>query len=96
MTWVGNWYAWKGFRKCIKALYVIPRLLMLPFILVVLIVIPQSNLAKFYALPINKLLSSVASYGVFLLLIYIQSNVDKAHQTKESQPTGKFHHYFNS
>ncbi|XP_073988851.1 short transient receptor potential channel 4-like isoform X3 [Rhodnius prolixus] len=88
MTWVGNWYAWKGFRKCIKALYVIPRLLMLPFILVVLIVIPQSNLAKFYALPINKLLSSVASYGVFLLLIYIQSNVDKAHQTKESQPTG--------
>ncbi|CAH1408067.1 unnamed protein product [Nezara viridula] len=87
-TWMGDWIAWRGYRVYIKALYIFPRLVTLPVVLGVLMFTPTSKWAKHFSLPVNKLLSNVASYCIFLLLVFIQSNVNKKNQTRDTKPTG--------
>nr|XP_024215388.1 short transient receptor potential channel 3-like isoform X2 [Halyomorpha halys] len=87
-AWMGDWIAWRRYTVYVKALYIFPRLLTLPLVLGVLMFTPTSRWAKHFSLPVNKLLSNVASYCLFLLLVFIQSNVNKKDQTRETKPTG--------
>lgn len=49
---------------------------------------PKSKLSKYYQSPVNKFISSTASYLVFLLIIFLQSNMDKSEQLRGPPNTG--------
>jgi len=49
----------------------------LPFLAVLLVVAPFSGLAEKVSAPVNRLVSHLASYLIFLVLITIQGHVPK-------------------
>ncbi|XP_043522094.1 short transient receptor potential channel 4-like [Frieseomelitta varia] len=65
-----------------KCLFVLVRIFVLPVILVVVLVAPNSKRSKFWQSPVNKFISSTASYLVFLLFVFLQSNMDKSEQLR--------------
>ncbi|KOX80705.1 Short transient receptor potential channel 5 [Melipona quadrifasciata] len=80
--WIDGWYEWVSMNKWMKCLYVLMRIFVLPVILVVVLVAPNSKRSKFWQSPVNKFISSTASYLVFLLFVFLQSNMDKSEQLR--------------
>ncbi|XP_033344032.1 short transient receptor potential channel 4-like [Bombus vosnesenskii] len=80
--WIDGWYEWKIMNPWMKSLFIIMRVFMLPVILVVVLVAPNSKRSKFWQSPVNKFISSTASYLVFLLIVFLQSNADKTEQLR--------------
>ena len=68
---------------------VIPRIFALPFIAVIVLIAPKSNTAKHWQLPANKFLSTFASYAVFLIFVFLQSNQDRKEQLRGPPTTGR-------
>ncbi|KAJ9585626.1 hypothetical protein L9F63_002571 [Diploptera punctata] len=86
--WSGDWHEWRKKSELLKLLIIFPRMIMLPYITVFCIFLPLSDTVKFHRLPINKMLNSVASYVIFLLLLFMESNQDKVNQKKGPPNTG--------
>lgn len=61
---------------------------MLPIVAFIVLFAPNSKQAKFYEIPINKFLSSVANYLVFLTFVFLQSRSDKTEQLRGPPDTG--------
>ncbi|KAK1136923.1 hypothetical protein K0M31_001455 [Melipona bicolor] len=80
--WIDGWYEWVSMNTWMKCLYVLMRIFVLPVILVVVLVAPNSKRSKFWQSPVNKFISSTASYLVFLLFVFLQSNMDKSEQLR--------------
>ncbi|XP_076547129.1 short transient receptor potential channel 4 isoform X2 [Osmia lignaria lignaria] len=59
-----------------------PNVQQLPIILLIVMVAPNSKRSKFWQSPVNKFISSTASYLVFLLFVFLQSNMDKSEQLR--------------
>ncbi|XP_075225817.1 short transient receptor potential channel 4-like [Lycorma delicatula] len=85
---IGDWYEWKCYPLGSKILTVFPRIIILPAIVFLCLVAPKSKLVQHYSLPINRMISHSASYLVFLILLFMQSNKDKTDQRKNIQFTG--------
>ncbi|XP_077273858.1 short transient receptor potential channel 5 isoform X3 [Temnothorax americanus] len=86
--WIGTWHEWKVRNTWLKCLTVIPQIGMLPIIALVVLLAPNSKRAKFYEIPINKFLSSVANYLIFLTFVFLQSRSDKTEQLRGPPNTG--------
>lgn len=71
-----------------KCLIVILRMFTLFVVLVVILVAPNSKKSKFWQSPVNKFISSTASYLWFLLIVFLQSNIDKSEQLRGPPNTG--------
>jgi len=54
----------------------------------VILLAPNSKQAKFYEIPVNKFLSSVANYLIFLTFVFLQSRSDKIEQLRGPPNTG--------
>ncbi|XP_053976585.1 short transient receptor potential channel 4-like [Hylaeus volcanicus] len=80
--WIDGWYEWKIMGLWMKCLRVILRIFLLPLILIVIFFAPNSKWSKFWQSPVNKFLSSTASYFVFLLFCFLQSTADKSEQLR--------------
>ncbi|KAF3422675.1 hypothetical protein E2986_04317 [Frieseomelitta varia] len=65
--WIDGWHEWISMDTWMKCLFVLVRIFVLPVILVVVLVAPNSKRSKFWQSPVNKFISSTASYLVFLL-----------------------------
>ncbi|XP_014479025.1 PREDICTED: short transient receptor potential channel 4-like [Dinoponera quadriceps] len=87
-TWIGSWHDWKVRNTWLKCLSVIPQIGLLPFITFVVVFAPNSKQAKFYDIPVNKFLSSVANYLIFLTFVFLQSHSDKTEQLRGPPHTG--------
>lgn len=81
-AWVGNWYDWRGYSDARRCISFVGRILMLPLVYIICIFLPRSSWARFYSIPLNRMISSVASYFIFLGLLYTESNRDKQGQTR--------------
>lgn len=81
-AWIGDYYAWKSFSDSRTVVQFVGRVAMLPLIYFFCIFLPKSRWARFYAIPINRMLSSVASYFVFLFLLFLEANRDRRNQTR--------------
>ncbi|XP_049947297.1 short transient receptor potential channel 4-like [Schistocerca serialis cubense] len=75
--WTGDWVEWRTRSLPMRALDVVTRIPMLPIIAGWCVVAPQSRMVRQWSLPINRLISSVAAYVVFLTLLFLESNTDK-------------------
>ncbi|RLU21339.1 hypothetical protein DMN91_005712 [Ooceraea biroi] len=88
--WIGTWHEWKVRSTWLKCLSVIPQIGMLPVMALVMLLTPNSKRAKFYEIPVNKFLSSVANYLIFLTFVFLQSRSDKTEQFRGPPNTGTY------
>ncbi|XP_070524883.1 short transient receptor potential channel 4 isoform X1 [Cardiocondyla obscurior] len=86
--WIGNWYEWKVKSVWLKCLAVILQIVLLPIIALIILIAPNSKQAKFYETPVNKFLSSVANYLIFLAFVFLQSCSNKVEQLRGPPNTG--------
>jgi transient receptor potential cation channel subfamily C protein 4 len=91
-AWYGDWHEWRRRPEILKFLTIFPRMFLLPLIAVLCLVAPRSKLVAFHALPINKMLNSIASYLVFLVFVFLVSNQDKKNPDNRPPNSGtEFH-----
>uniref|UniRef100_A0A2H1W321 SFRICE_007723 n=1 Tax=Spodoptera frugiperda TaxID=7108 RepID=A0A2H1W321_SPOFR len=86
--WLGDWHAWRSKPLFIKAVLVLSRVFITPFILLVCMVAPRHRLVSHWQIPLNKLITHVAAYFVFLALVFYISNQDKYNQKRGPPNTG--------
>ncbi|XP_072398576.1 short transient receptor potential channel 5-like [Diabrotica undecimpunctata] len=87
-AWSGDWHEYILKPQIIKLLYPIGRALMLPVITFMCLLMPSSALVQFWSIPINKMLSHISSYGIFLVIIFLESNIDKTGQKRKPPNSG--------
>lgn len=87
-AWLGGWHEWRLKRGIVKLVYMIARVLLLPVICIMCIALPRHGFVKHCSIPLNKMISHNVSYIVFLILIFIESNQDKAAQKRKPPNTG--------
>lgn len=86
--WHGDWHEWVLKPAIFKIIYSFTRLIMLPVITLMCIVMPNHSLVKHSKIPLNKLMAHNVMYLVFLILIFLQSNVDKTGQKRAPPDSG--------
>lgn len=75
--WVGDSPSWASTSTWEAFLHLMARIVLLPFLALLLIVAPFSALANRMASPVNRLVSHLAAYLVFLVLVTVQGHVQK-------------------
>ncbi|PSN56603.1 Short transient receptor potential channel 5 [Blattella germanica] len=86
--WCGEWHQWRKKSDFRKLITIFPRMIMLPYIALLCMVAPRGTSVQFHNLPVNKLLNDVASYLIFLIILFFESNQDKANQKRGPPNTG--------
>ncbi|XP_076375592.1 LOW QUALITY PROTEIN: short transient receptor potential channel 4 [Megalopta genalis] len=86
--WIEDWYAWKVMSNWSKLVHILLRIFFLPVILVIVLFLPNSKISKFVQSPVNKFVSSIASYLLFLFVVFLQSHTDKTQQLRGPPNTG--------
>ncbi|XP_078032808.1 short transient receptor potential channel 4 [Augochlora pura] len=86
--WIENWYAWKVMSNWTKLVHILLRIFLLPGILAIVLFLPNSKISKFVQSPVNKFISSIASYLLFLFVVFLQSHTDKTQQLRGPPNTG--------
>ncbi|XP_046663571.1 short transient receptor potential channel 4-like [Homalodisca vitripennis] len=81
-AWVGDWYEWKTYTSLRRVFHAFGRMIMLICLYIFCIFLPKSTQAQFYSIPVNRMLSSVSSYLIFLCLLFLESHRDKKDQTR--------------
>lgn len=87
-AWCGDWHEYKFKSIIIKCLYPIARIFTLPFICLLCLLLPNHSLVKHWSIPLNKMISHNAAYFVFLVIIFMESNLDKTNQKREPPNSG--------
>lgn len=86
--WHGEWHEWVLKPVLFKLIYAFSRLFVLPFITLMCVLMPNHSLVKHSKIPLNKLLIHNIMYMVFLIIIFLQSNVDKTGQKRAPPDSG--------
>lgn len=87
-AWHGDWHDYHIRPNAWKILYPIYRICVLPFIAIMCIAIPSHPLVVHWRIPLNKMISHTAGYIVFLVLIFLESNINKLHQKRQPPNSG--------
>ena len=96
--WIGDWYEWKIKSPTKKMTILMTRIPLLPIIVVTRIFASKTARSQKWQIPVNRFISSVASYLVFLLFVFKESNIDKNEQLRGPPNSGNFliplYHWF--
>ncbi|KAJ8973595.1 hypothetical protein NQ317_010032 [Molorchus minor] len=87
-AWCGDWHEYKLKKITVKILYPVVRIVLLPIITLMCLVTPNHPLVKHWSIPLNKMINHVAAYLVFLILIFLESNLDKTGQKRKPPHSG--------
>jgi hypothetical protein len=90
--WVGDSPSWASTSTLEAFLHLLARVVLLPFLALLLIVAPFSTLANRLSSPVNRLVSHLAAYLVFLALVTVQGHVTKNNFGRTA--TGQTHDHF--
>lgn len=87
-TWCGDWHEYK--LKSPLIVYALPvlRIFTLPIITLMCLVAPNHSLTKHWSIPLNKMITHIAAYVVFLVIIFLESNLDKTNQKRQPPNSG--------
>ncbi|KAF7285240.1 hypothetical protein GWI33_011561 [Rhynchophorus ferrugineus] len=87
-TWGGDWHEYK--LKSDVVAYSLPliRIFALPVIALMCLIMPNHTLTKHWSIPLNKMISHIAAYIVFLIIIFLESNLDKTGQKRKPPNSG--------
>lgn len=87
-AWHGGWHEWPLKPVIVKMLYPLVRFFMLPVIALMCLVLPRHTLVRHWQIPLNKMMSHSAAYFSFLIIIFLQSNMDKTGQKRGPPDSG--------
>lgn len=87
--WIDGWYEWRTKSSTSKVLMILPRILLLPIIAIWLIIAPNTKRGRKWQAPVNRYISAVASYLVFLFFVFKESTIEKREQLRGAPDTGK-------
>ncbi|XP_023310335.1 short transient receptor potential channel 4-like [Anoplophora glabripennis] len=87
-AWCGDWHDYKIKPFTFKLLYPFLRIIVLPVITLMNLITPNHSLVKHWSTPRNKMISHIAAYIIFLLLIFFESNLDKTGQKRKPPNSG--------
>lgn len=87
-TWCGDWHEYKLKSLVVSYLLPIIRIFALPVIALMCLAMPNHSLTKHWSIPLNKMISHIAAYIVFLIIIFLESNLDKTGQKREPPNSG--------
>lgn len=87
-AWLGGWQDWRRLSLGVKLVSLLPRILFLPLMALVYLIAPDSKLASSWRSPFNKFLSFVASYIIFLTILFIQNGLDTLKSARGPPDTG--------
>ena len=76
-AWRGDFHDWKFKSILVKNLYPFWKFALLPIVTVLCVVMPRHNLVKHYSIPLTRMLTHTASYLLFLIIIFLESNMSK-------------------
>jgi hypothetical protein len=76
--WLGESVEWASTSSAKRLFCIIGRIPMLPFLAILYAFVPSFSFSRAMASPVNRFNNHVASYLIFLMLIYYQSNLDKS------------------
>lgn len=88
-AWQGDWHEYR-LKPTLVRLFVVPfsRVFLLPIITVMSLVTPKHALVKHWNIPLNRMINHLAGYIVFLIIIFIESNMDKTNQKRKPPNSG--------
>lgn len=87
-AWTGELLEWKIRSPLMQSLSVFPRIPMLPIMTIMCIFLPNHSLVRKWKTPVNKMISRVASYLIFLIILFLESNLDKRNQKRGPPNSG--------
>ncbi|KAG5870797.1 hypothetical protein JTB14_025712 [Gonioctena quinquepunctata] len=87
-AWCSDWHEYKLKSLPVKFLYPVARTFSLPFITLFCLIAPNHQLVKYWSIPLNKMISHTAAYGIFLIIIFLESNMSKTGQKRKPPNTG--------
>lgn len=87
-AWHGGWHEWSLKPLALKIVYPIISLFMLPIIAIMCLIMPRHSIVKHWQIPLNKMMSHSASYFLFLIILFLQSNMDKTGQKRGPPNSG--------
>ncbi|KAK9729940.1 Ankyrin repeats (3 copies) [Popillia japonica] len=76
-VWHGDFNDWKFKSFIVQASYPFFRLALLPIVAIFCLILPKHSLVKHYSIPLNKMLTHIGAYFVFLVIIFLESNMSK-------------------
>ncbi|XP_030757122.1 short transient receptor potential channel 5-like isoform X2 [Sitophilus oryzae] len=87
-VWSDDWHEYK--LKSMFVAYILPvlRIFVLPIIALMCLALPNHTLTKHWSIPLNKMISHIAAYIVFLIIIFLESNIDKTGQKRKPPNSG--------
>lgn len=87
-AWTGEWHDWRLKSSFDRVIIAITRIAMLPIMCMMCLFLPHNTMVKMWKVPVNKFITHNASYFVFLIIIFLQSNHDKLGQKRAPPNTG--------
>lgn len=87
-AWHGEWHEWRFKNSTKRFIIAIIRIFMLPFMWIMCLFMPRHNMVKLWNVPVNKFITHNASYFIFLVIIFMQSNGDKLGQKRAPPDSG--------
>lgn len=87
-TWHGDWHEYRLMPPLAAYLYPLYRLAMMPVIFIMCLVLPGHKLVKHWSIPVNKMITHTAMYMVFLVLVFLESNMNKKNQKRRPPSSG--------
>ncbi|XP_018319395.1 short transient receptor potential channel 5-like [Agrilus planipennis] len=81
-VWHGNWYEWRVKPVYLKVVYPFYRIIILPIIAVMCLVVPKNTWVIHWQIPLNRMISHVSSYLIFLTILFFESNLNKNTQKR--------------
>ncbi|KAJ8913569.1 hypothetical protein NQ315_017120 [Exocentrus adspersus] len=87
-AWCGDWHEYKIKPFTMKLLCPILRIFLLPVITLMNLITPNHPMMRHWNIPLNKMISHIAAYIVFLILIFLESNIDKTGQKRQPPDSG--------
>lgn len=86
--WHGNWHDYKLKPTFAKVFYPVLRVFLLPIITIMCIVMPKHGMVEHWTIPLNRMVNHAASFLVFLIVIFLESNIDKTGQKRLPPSSG--------
>ncbi|CAG9825081.1 unnamed protein product [Phaedon cochleariae] len=87
-AWCGDWHEYKIKSRPVRFLYPVLRAITLPFLTLMCLITPNHAMVKHWNIPLNKMISHVSAYMVFLVIIFLESNLDKTGQKRKPPNSG--------
>ncbi|KAI0225455.1 Short transient receptor potential channel 4 [Lamellibrachia satsuma] len=88
ITWLDSWQEWRGLNITTQLAAVVIRMVTLPLLVIAYIVAPDWGISQKLRSPVNKFISFVASYLIFLILLYTHSELDTNDPTRGPPKSG--------